>query len=83
MLKEKMALVSRDDDPNFVVMLDHVSRPAKEILPVVAARLPEDVLPVAAGDHINAFPGLLILRLMIKSHDVGFVRRKIDILHGA
>ena len=81
--KEKMVLVGWNHDTDFIPMLNNVGRPTKQILPVFATGLSKNVLPVAAGDHINTIPGLLILRFLIKSDDVRFIRRKVNILHRA
>ena len=81
-LHEKMRRIGGRDQPQFALVLQRGAGPAKQVFPVIAAALVEQAVAVFAGDHLQAVFGLRILRGFEKCHHIGFVRRKIDILHG-
>ena len=68
-LEEELRLVSRRDDAQLVARDDDLRGPAEQVLPVVAARLLEDLLAIAADDHLQPIPRRGVLRVAKERDD--------------
>ena len=81
--EKEVRLVRRADNADFAVPLNKFLWPAKEVFPIVAANLPEDLLAVHPGDVFKALFARYVQGLAEEADDVAFVRAEIDVFHGA